>query len=112
MEEQRPGRKKGRAELIIEDLAKYGLTVSGVKVQERKEVLLRINPENPYKHGAVFTESDFYRVFNSDGLPVVDKKRLTGIRKWIDSGEIKDHRKLAEDRQEEEEFRRFLSEQH
>ena len=87
-EKKKPLRKKGRAETIIEDLKKYGLTITGIHLEKGEETIVQINTENPYKNGGVFGECDMYRIYSPAGLPVIDKKHLSGIRKCIDSGEI------------------------
>ena len=101
-EKKLPIRKKGRAETIIEDLSKHGLSIVGISKQDGVELILQIDSKNPYKDGGVFGLCDFYRVLNSEGRPVIDKRHLSGIRKWIDSGEIQEHETLAERRRFEE----------
>ena len=97
-EKKLPVRKKGRAETVIEDLNKYGLILFGISKQDGTEKLIPIDPENPYRAREVFNESDFYRIFTSDGRPVIDKRHLSGIRKWIDNGEIENYKEIAERR--------------
>ena len=83
-------RKKGRAEQIIEDLAEYGLLMAGVRITDTgDEEIIPIDPENPYKNNhEAFSLSDRYRIMTSTGETVTDIRRLSGIRRWIDSGEI------------------------
>jgi len=88
-------RKKGRAETIIEDLAKRNLYFVGVKEDNGKEILIEIDKENPYRTGDTFSTSDYYRVYNSSGETVIEKRRLSGIRKWIDCGDVDRHEEFS-----------------
>lgn len=98
----KPKRRKGRAETVIEDLAEYGLTVAGIAMKDGTETIIPIDTSDPYKNGGVFGQCELYRVFSPDGLPVIDKKHLSGIRKWIDSGEIESWEDIAKQRDFEE----------
>ena len=99
-----PKRRKGRAETVIEDLAEYGLTVAGINLKDGTETIIPIDTTDPYKDGGVFGQCELYRVFSPAGLPVIDKKHLSGIRKWIDSGEIQSWEDSARQREFEEEL--------
>ena len=94
----KPKRKKGRAETVIEDLAEYGLTVTGIAMKDGEETIIPIDTADPYKDGGVFGQCELYRVFSPNGLPVIDKKHISGIRKWIDSGEIQSWEDIAKQR--------------
>lgn len=110
MEEKKmPVRKKGRTETVIADLAEYGLILSGVSVAGEKEELVPIDPVNPYKDQTVFEKSNLYRVFNRDGIPVFEHRRISGIRRWIDSGEIVNHQAIADRQKFMEEYGEILN---
>ena len=106
-EKKLPVRKKGRAETVIDDLNRQGLLLFGISKNDGIETIIPINADDPYKDGGVFRECDYYRVFTSDGRPVIDKRHLSGIRKWIDSGEIKDYEKIALKRNADERLKLF-----
>lgn len=109
-EKKKPIRKKGRAETIIEDLGKYGLTITGIHIEKGEESIITIDTRNPYKNGGVFGECNLYRIFSPAGLPVIDKKHLSGVRKWIDSGDIESWAEIAQKRQYEAELRSLVGE--
>ena len=112
MEEKKlPIRKKGRAETVIEDLNRYGLVIVGISRQNGSETIIPIDPENPYRDGGVFKECDFYRIFTCDGRPVIDKRHLSGIRKWIDSGEIANYPDIADKRAFDKKLADFIRSQ-
>ena len=104
-----PVRRKGRAERIIESLTEYGLMLSGVAITVDGEELVQIDNANPYKNTETFSKSDFYRVYESDGRPVIEKRRLSGILKWIEGGGIEDHETYAQKYSADIELKRLLS---
>ena len=109
-EKKKPIRRKGRAETIIEDLSKFGLRIVGVHLEKGEERIITIDSKDPYKNGGVFGECDLYRIYTSAGLPVVDKRHLSGVRKWIDGGDIERWAELAQKRQYETELRSLIGE--
>lgn len=97
-EKKKMVRRKGRAETIISDLSVYGLSICGVTEEGDSETIVPIDSQNPYKDPSVFEKSTFYRVSNQAGETVIEHRRLSGVRRWIDSGEIENHQALADRR--------------
>ena len=100
----RKERKKGRLERILAELEARGLrlyAVSGSMITRDGRITFPIgftgekkamfDPKDPYRDQSLFHDSDYYRVCNESGETITQRRRLSGVLRWIEAGAVPDY---------------------